>query len=248
MGAATVLIKACVDVASIVILARLLSPADFGLVAMASIVLNVLRSVGDCGLVMASTQRERLVDQQISTLFWINIGGGTVLAVVSIACALILVAIFGEPRIMGVTAALSVTLVAIGIGAQHDAVIRRKLKYGLLHIIDVFSQVLGLIIGIVSAVLGFGVWSLVAYQIVSRTARTAWLWIGSGWRPGRFGKTIEVRDVVQYGGRLVPVQMLAYASRSLGEMMVGATAGVAELGLYRRAHGILMVVEQLKQP
>jgi PST family polysaccharide transporter len=237
-----------VDFASLVILARLLTPEDFGLIAMASVLLNILRIVGDGGLVMASTQQKRLLDAQISTLFWINVGAGTILAVFAIGCAPILIAIFGEPRIMGVTAALSVTILAIGIGAQHEAIIRRKLKYTVLHIADVVSQAFGLVAGVISALIGFGVWALVAYQIVARIVRTSWLWVGSGWRPGKLGRAIDVKEIVQYGGRFVPVQMLAHASRSVGEMIVGATAGVVELGLYRRAHGLLMVIEQLKQP
>ena len=248
VGAATLLVKACVDFASIVILARLLTPADFGLVAMASVLLNLLRIVGDWGLVMASTQRDRLNDPQISTLFWINLGVATMLALLSIGSAPILVVVFGEPRIVRVTAVLSVTLIAIGLGAQHEAIIRRRLKYALLHSVDVLSQAVGLIAGVVAALSGLGFWSLVVYQVIARMLRTSCLWIGSGWRPGRPGRAIDVKELVAYGGRFVPVQLLAHASRGMGEIIVGAIAGVSELGLYRRAHGVVTVVEQLKQP
>ena len=248
VGAATLLLRACVDFASLVILARLLTPEDFGLIAMASVLLNILRIVGDGGLVMASTQQKRLLHTQISTLFWINIGVGTILMVVAVGCAPILVAIFDEPRIMGVTAVLAVTLLAIGGGAQHEAIIRREMKYTILHSGDVVSQAVGLIVGVIAALSGFGFWALVAYQLAARVVRTSWLWVGSQWRPGRLGRAIDVKEIVQYGGRFVPVQVLAHASRSVGEVIVGATAGVVELGLYRRAHGLLMAVEQLKQP
>ena len=248
VGIVTLIVKAIVDLGSIVVLARLLTPADFGLVAMAGTVLNLLRIVGDWGLVMASTQRPQLTADQLSTLFWINVGGGTSLALLAVVCAPILVVVFDDPRITSVAAVLSITLVAIGVGAQHEAILRRRLSYGRLHVLDVASQAIGLLVGVVLALTGIGYWSLVLYQVVARVVRTCWLCIGTRWIPGRPRRGIGVLPILRYGGELMPIQILAHLSRSVGDVIVGATAGASELGIYRRAHGIVMMAEQLKQP
>ena len=248
VGAITLFLKACIDFGSIAILARLLTPEDFGVVAMAGTVLNLLRIVGDWGLVMASTQRLLLSPEQLSALFWINTGIGASLTMLSVACAPLLALIFNEPRVAAVTVVMSVTVLAIGIGAQHEAIMRRKMKYGLLHTLDVASQAVGLAIGVCLAIIGMGLWSLVAYQVVARLVRTGLLWSATGWIPGRPRRGARIMDRVSYGAQFVPAQLLTHASRSIGEIVVGASVGAAALGVYRRAHGIVMVVEQLKQP
>ena len=94
VGGVTLVVKACVDLGSIAVLARLLTPGDFGVVAMASTLLNLLRIVGDWGLVMAATQQQSLKDEQLSKLFWINLVVGICLALLSVASAPILVSVF----------------------------------------------------------------------------------------------------------------------------------------------------------
>ena len=248
VGMVALISKGILDLGSIVVLARLLTPADFGLVAMAGILLNLLRIVGDWGLIMASTQRRDMTEDQLSTLFWINVVGGGVLALLAIACAPLLVVIFDEPRLNGATLGLSLTLVAIGVGAQHEAIMRRRMRYGYLHTLGIVSQAIGLVAGVASALLGMGFWSLIMLQVVARVVRTTLLWIGTRWRPGKPRRGIDVVRFLRYGSQLVPGQLLAHVSRSFGEIIVGAAAGVTELGIYRRAHGIVMLIEEVKQP
>ena len=248
VGVVTLSLKALIDFGSIIVLARLLTPADFGIVAMASTVLNLLRIVGDSGLVMASTQRLRLSEDQLSSLFWINTGVAACLCLLSAASAPLLVLIFGEPKVAAVTVVLSVTLLAIGVGAQHEAIMRRTMRYGMLHTLDVVSQAVGLATGVFLATYGMGLWSIVVYQVVARLFRTAWLWAATRWSPGKPRRCAGVMDLVRYGAQYVPIQLLAHASRGLSEVLVGVSVGASALGIYRRAHGIVMVIEQLKHP
>lgn len=248
VGVATLAIKACLDVGSIAILARLLTPNDFGVVAMGGTVLNLLRIIGDWGLVMASTQRLQLSTAQSSALFWVNTTIGAALTLLSVAIAPLLALIFNEPQVVPITMVLSITVFAIGVGAQHEAIIRRRLMYSILHIIDVTSQAIGLVVGVVLSISGAGIWSLVAYQVVARLTRTGWLWIATRWIPSRPRRGVKIMDRLNYGTKLVPAQLLTHASRGLAEVLVGAGVGAGALGLYRRAHGIVMGVEQLKQP
>ena len=248
VGVAAFLAKTVLRFGSIAVLARLLTPADFGLVAMAGTLLNLFLIVADWGLLMASTQGRHVNEDQLSTLFWINVGGSLLLALLTIVLSPLLVLIFDESRIISAAVALSPILVAIGVGAQHDAIMRRRLSYGFLHMIGVMSQAAGLIVGIVLAVSGLGFWSLIWQQVVAHVAHTMLLWGGTRWRPGKPVIRVDVVQFLKYGSRLVPAQLLSHMSRNIVGIVIGAAVGATELGLYQRAYGIVMNVEQLKQP
>ena len=248
VGAVALVVKTTLRIGSIVFLARLLSPADFGLVAMAGTVLNLFLIVADLGLLMASIQRRDLSNDELSTLFWINVGGGTFLAALTIGSAPLLVLIFDDSRIIGAAAVLSLTLIAVGIGTQHQAIIRRRMNYSFLHASSVISQAMGLTLALVVAVSGGGYWALIAQQVAAQVSRTMLYWIRTRWRPRRPRSGVDVLPMLRYGSQLVPAHMLAHAARSFGEIVVGAGAGATQLGLFQRAHGIASLVEELKQP
>lgn len=247
-GAVALVAKTTLRLGSIVFLARLLSPADFGLVAMAGTVLNFFLIVADLGLLMASIQRRALSDDELSTLFWINVGGGALLAALTIGSAPLLVLIFNDRRLVGAAAVLSLTLIAVGIGTQHQAIIRRRLNYSFLHTSSVVSQAIGLAVALILAVSGGGYWALIVQQVVAQASRTVLYWTRTRWRPRRPRSGGDVLPMLQYGSRLVPAHLLAHAARSFGEIVIGAGAGAMQLGLFRRAHGIATLVEELKQP
>ncbi len=219
------------------------------MVAMAITLLTLFVLVVDWGLTMASTQRRHIDHDQLSTLFWINAGGGLLLALLMSALSPLLVLIYDEPRLIGVSIALSITLFAKGLGAQHEAILRRRLRYGVLHISGVVGSALGLVAAIVAALAGMGVWSLVWHQIVLYVSQTVLLWIGARWRPARPSLRVDVGSFLRYGNRLVPAHLLRHLSRSFDSILIGAVAGATELGLYKKAHGIVtMPLEQMIQP
>ena len=240
--------KSVLRLGAMVLLARLLTPADFGLVAMAGIVLSWFHIVADLGLHMAAVQRRRIVEEELSTLFWINVGGGIFLSLLTIATAPLLVCIFDEPRITGAAAVLSVTLIGVGIGTQHEAIIRRRLNYGFLHMTGVVAEAAGFGAALLAAVGGLGYWAVILHQVVAQAARTVLLWSNTGWRPRTPGRLTDVVPLLRYGSRLIPAQLLAHAARSFGEIIIGVGAGAASLGLFRRAHGIATMVEEAKLP
>ena len=211
-------------------------------------VLSLFVIVADLGLHMASVQRRQLSVDELSTLFWINVVGGVMLASLTIASAPLLVLIFDEPRVIGAAAALSLTLVAIGIGTQHEAVLRRRLSYSFLHVSGIASQTLALSVALVSALAGASYWALILQQVVAQVSRVTMLWAKTRWRPRRPGSFVDVLPMLSYGSRLVPAHLLAHTARSFGEIIVGAGAGAAELGQFRRAHGMAALVEETRLP
>ena len=248
VGGLLLIAKAVVGFGSLVVLARLLVPEDFGLVAMAAISIGVFRVVGDFGLVMSTTQRREIDEAQLSTLFWINVVGGLLLCLLAIASAPGLVAVFGESRLLPITSVLSLVLIGSGIGAQHEAILRRRLDYSYLQAAGVVAQAIGLLVGVVCALSGWGYWSLVLHQLVGRSSQTALFWARTRWWPGRPQRGTGSKSFLGYGGQMMVAQLLAYATRSFGDFMVGVAADATSVGFFRRANSIVMVVEELKQP
>ena len=246
---ASIVSRGLIRIASIVVLARLLTPPDFGLVAMGATAVNLLLIVADCGLTMAATQRPTIDSNQLSKLFWLNLCGGVLFGSLAIALSPLLVLLFGDHRVMGVVTGLSVTLVATAVGAQHEAILRRRLRYGFLNASGVASLAFGFTAGVVFALLGFGYWALVWSQVLAITSRTALLWVGTGWRPVRPCRGVHIRGFLEYGGRYIPGQLLDYCTNWIDGILIALIGGAFDLGIYRKGRNIAMMpVDQLRQP
>ena len=239
-GVVAVASQAVLRIGSIAVLARLLTPEEFGVAAMAGILLNLFALIGDWGLTTASTQRLTLDHDQLSKLFWINAAVGMMLAGASTLFSPLLALLFGEPRVIGAAIVLSLTVIAIGLGAQHEALMRRQLKYDTLQFIRVASHALGITVGVVAAFLGAGFWALIGMQVTTQIVRTALYWIVSGWKPSRPHKSANIRPLLRFATVLVPSRLLFYLSRNSAPILLGTFAGAAELGLYNRASTSVM--------
>src|SRR5262245_49912678 len=128
-------------IGSLMILARLLGPEDFGLVGMATAFTGVLNLFRDFGLSTASVQRENVTEEQISTLFWINVLAGVILAALALVLAPVMVRIYHEPRLLQITMILASGFVFNALGVQHTAQLQRQLRFTALAVINVASLV-----------------------------------------------------------------------------------------------------------
>src|SRR4029077_3539044 len=148
-------------VGSLMVLARLLDPKDFGLVGMVTAVTGVFTLFKDAGLSLATVQRATITNEQVSTLFWINMLVGAVLGLFSLAIAPILASFYHEPRLFWVTAALGAGFIFNAAGGQHYALLQRKMSFTTLSVIEIISLLVSIAVGIGMAVGGFGYWALV---------------------------------------------------------------------------------------
>ncbi len=145
---------------SLMVLARLLAPTEFGLVGMVTAFTGVLNLFRDFGLSTATVQRGHVTDEQISTLFWINILVGAVLAFMLMGMAPVVAVFYHEPRLVWVSIVLATSFIFNGAGVQHTALLERQMRFTALATIDIISLVVSTAIGIGMAVAGFGYWSL----------------------------------------------------------------------------------------
>ena len=235
--------------AGIVILARLLTPRDYGLLAMVMAIIGVGELLRDLGLSTASIQAGSVTKWQRDNLFWINSGIGLALSAGAFLSAGTIAAFYGEPLLERIVQALSPTFLVNGLGAQYRADLTRRLRLTHLAIITVAALCLGLASGIALAYAGAGYWALVAYQLVNSSATLVLSMLAAGWLPGRVHRAANMTPFLRFGWNLLGVQLITYLSRNLSSILIGNRFGADTLGLYDRAFQLLMLpLNQINAP
>ena len=243
-GAITIAAQACsflIQLTSVVVLARLLSPEAFGLIAMAAVVTGLVGLFNDLGLSQAVIQREDLTEAQLSSLFWINLGLSCALGLVVVALAPVVALVYGHPELFTIMLFLALSFPLTGASVQHRAILARQMRFGRLKIIEVAAALLGLIVGIACALAGLGYWSLVAMSLSSALLSTLAFWLLANWYPARPGIAPGTTGLVRFGLNITGFNLLNYFSRNADNALIGYAWGPASLGLYTRAYGLLMM-------
>jgi len=250
-GAATVFgqgVDMTLQVGTTIILARLLSPTDYGLQAMVLTLTNFLSLFKDAGLSAASIQRENLTHEEISTLFWINVGVGTLLAILVACLAPLLAHFYKDPRLLAITLASAPIFLFNSLSVQHNALLNRAMRFGATVKIDVFANMIGTAVAIGMAALGFGYWSLICQNISIPIAVMMGAWIAMPWFPGRPRWTPTLRSMVRFGGTVTTNGVVSYVSYNTEKVLLGRFWGAAPLGIYGRAYQLInLPMQQLMQ-
>jgi len=226
---------------SLMILARLLDPKDFGLVGMVTAVLGVFNVFRDFGLSAAAVQRMTVTKEQASTLFWINVLVGAILGVLALAMAPFVAAFYHEQRLFGVTAVLATAFLFNAAGVQHTALLERQMRFTTLSVIDFVALLASTTIAIGMATHGFGYWALVATTTVTPLVCTLGLWLTTAWIPGRPHKQVGVRSMMRFGGTLTLNGLVMYIASNFEKILLGRFWGVDALGLYGRAYQLINI-------
>ncbi|MFQ5490160.1 MAG: lipopolysaccharide biosynthesis protein, partial [Phycisphaerae bacterium] len=252
-GAATLLAQFLkhfvIGLAATAILARLLSPEDFGLLAMVAAFTNFLARFQDLGLSMATVQRRDISHAQVSNLFWINLALGLLAAGLTAAFAPLVAWFYGQPELTTVTAALGAAFIFGGLTVQHRALLRRQMRFTALAGVQLTAAIGGALAGIASARMGAGYWALVVMQLVSAVLTALGVWIACGWRPGWPSRDTGVRSMLAFGGNLTAANLLNYLVRNLDNVLIGWRWGADALGLYANAYKLLLLpIRQFNTP
>lgn len=243
------LAKLAVQVAGIVWLARLLTPRDYGLVAMVVAIIGVGEVLRDFGLSSAAIQARQLSRGQRDNLFWINSGIGLMLAAIVFACAGPIAAFYREPLLQPVAQVISVTLLLNGLTTQFRAHLNREMRFRPLAISDVAGQLCGLAVAVAAALAGWGYWALVLQALVQASTLLVLMALAARWRPRLPQWNEPMGGLLRFGGNLMASQLLAYFSNNLGQILIGSRLGPTSLGFYNRAFALLMMpLTQLNTP
>ncbi len=232
-----------------IVLARLLTPADFGIVAMVTAITGLASAFADFGLTEATIQRKEITHDQVSTLFWINMAIGLGLALATATLGPVLSRFYREPRLTSITLLLSLTFVIAGLRGQPNALLQRQMRFSSLAFRDVTSYVIAVPVAIAMAWRGAGYWALVALPLTLNFVQMVVSWMMVHWRPGLPRRDAEVGSMVSFGGRVSVSYLIFNMNRSFDSILIGWYWGAAPLGLYSRAYNLLMLpVRQLSRP
>lgn len=234
---------------AIAILARLLMPEAFGLISMVLVIVGFAEVFKEAGLSMATVQRSNVTHEQVSTLFWVNIAISSGIMLLVAASSPLISWFYSEPRLTEITIVVSLAFFFSGIAVQHQALLRRQMRFGILAGVNMGSIATGIIVGVGLALHGFGYWSLVGMHLAQPVANTILVWKFCGWRPGAPKRGVGVRPMLFFGGNLTLSNFLNYCTRNVDNLLIGAVCGASSLGLYTKAYRLLMLpIQQLNSP
>lgn len=239
-----------VNIVSLVILARLLNPTDFGLVAMVTVVIRFASLFKDFGLATATIQRERISTEQINASFWINTAMSITIAGLIATTAPLVAIFFNDSRLSLITVFLATTVAITGLGVQHRALLERNLRHPRVVIADVIAQFLAMITAILIAWQEGGYWALVAIPIVQCSVASTLYWTFSGWLPSSPWRRVEgIGSIIRFGVNLTGTQFVNFFSRNFDSVLIGKILGTSPLGLYDQAYRLMLwPVMQMTQP
>jgi PST family polysaccharide transporter len=230
-----------VRLVSLAVLARLLDPKDFGLVAMVTVVTGVFALFKDAGLSVATVQRTEITEEQLSALFWVNCLVGVTLAGLTLAAAPILATFYDEPRLFPVAAVLGVGFLVNAAGVQHAAVLQRRMRFVTLAAIDSVSWLISASLGIALAYSGWRHWSLVGMSLALPIASTTGMWLGASWIPSLPRPQAGVKSMVWFGGTVTLNSLVVYVAYNLDKLLIGKLWGAEALGFYGRAYQLVSI-------
>ncbi len=241
--------RVSIQLASIVVLARLLTPRDFGLLAMVVIIIGIGEIFRDFGLSAAAIQAKTLSRAQRDNLFWANVSLGSALSLTVILCAPLIAAFYDQQALVALTRALAVVFLLNGMATQYRADLNRRMLFGRLALADVAGQSLGLGTGVWMALSGAGYWALVGQQVVQTATSLVIVVSLARWLPGRPRRGENMAGFMTFGWNMVSTQLIEYASRNLDSLIIGHRFGPGPLGGYNRAFQLLMVpMSQIRAP
>lgn len=242
-------LSAALNLTGLAVVARILGPTEYGLLAMVTAFTGLAGVLVDLGLSQATVQREQLTQQQVSTLFWINMGSALAAATLLCLGAPLISWFYGDQRLTPVTIALSGCFLLSGATAQHSALLRRAMRFGTVATLNVVGRAASVVTTIAMAMCGFGHWSLVVGQLVEPLCIALGSWMTIRWLPSRPSRAAGLRTMLQFGAHLSGATAVNYLARSADTALVGWAAGPVQLGLYSRAYQLLtMPTAQINAP
>ena len=248
-GAAVTLVaqslKFAFQFGSILVLARLLDPAQFGLVALTAPLLGFLKTFNDLGLGQAIVQRPDLTRPQLSALFWINLCIGAALTAITALIAPLAGWLYSEPRMVGIILALAPLLTIYAVAVAPAALLNRQMRFNALAIVEIGSVAAAAVTGLLSAWLGCGFWSLVYMQIANSGMWLLLCWALAGWRPSWPARVGGIGALLRFGSNITGSNLATYFATSADNILVGLVNGKVALGLYDRSYSL--VVQPLSQ-
>jgi O-antigen/teichoic acid export membrane protein len=223
------------QIAAAIILARLLAPEDFGLVAIVTVLTSFAPAIIDFGLGDATAQRSKITPSQVSSLFWLSSAIGLAIAIVVAACSPLIATIYREPRLEAIALCTAISFVLWGLSNQHLALLRRTMQFGTIARIQISSTLAGIVVAIFMALCGYGYWALVLRPITSSFWLAFGAWLLCRWRPGFPVFDAEVKSMARFGLHVVGFSVTYTLARAVDRIGLSLFYRPDVIGYYQNA-------------
>lgn len=232
--------KVVLQFCSVIALSRLLSPADFGLLAMVAPLYALALIFQDLGLGHATVQSPQVTPEQSSALFWLNIAASLCLALPVLFAAPAVGWFYGDERVVPLTRGFAVVIVLGASGAQHLALLNRNMRFRFLAALDTISVLAGFVAAVLGAAMFHTYWALFAAVVISTTVSVIGAWIGTGFVPRLPRLGSGAGRIARLGAGFTSHNLFAFLARNLDNVLIGRVWGDVSLGLYDRAYKLLL--------
>jgi O-antigen/teichoic acid export membrane protein len=222
-----------------VVLARLLTPREFGLAGMALVFTNLLALFTDLSLGAALIQRPEVTEEDRSTVFWVTVLIGVAFSAGGVAASGLVAGFYGRSAVGPLFAVLSLGFILNALSATQVALATRDFAYRRLQIREMSSVVMGTVAGIIAAVAGLGAWAIVVQSIAVAATSAVLIWTLSPWRPRFIFSMQSLRNLGGFGSKLFASRLLAYANLNGDNLLVGRFLGSRALGVYSLAYNVM---------
>lgn len=242
-------IKLVMGIGATAILARLVTPADFGLLAMVAPLLLLVDSLSNFGLETATVQQQDLTHQQASDAFWLSLKINVIIIAIMVAMGPVLSWFYQQQALVGITAVMAIGAFSLCLSFQHKALLKRQMKFKLLAAIELVSIALSTLCAIAAAWLGLGYWALVLQVVVLQVVEGIACWITCKWRPSLPASTKadrhsltpkqpadSIRSMFSYSAHLTGFRFITRIGMQMDRILVGYISGAAALGFYDVAY------------
>lgn len=237
-GVALVAVRAAnmlVQIGTTILLARLLSPSDYGLVVMVLALMVAAPMLIDMGTTDAVVQRQIITHADASALFWIKVAIGGALTLMLVASSGFIASFYGEPAVAGVAMVTPASLILTSLSSQHLALMRRAMQFRQIVLIETTANAASSIVAILMALAGWGYWALVAKAVLLAGFNAAGAWACCPWIPGRPRSSPALRELIGFGVGVTGFTITDQIARSADRIALGYLYGASQLGYFQNA-------------
>ncbi|RJP15558.1 MAG: colanic acid exporter [Candidatus Abyssobacteria bacterium SURF_5] len=219
-----------------VLLARLLTPKDFGLIGMVTVFTGFAVLINEFGFGSALIQRQDIEERHLNSVFWLNVVTGFAFTVLFIAASPLIARLYNEPALIPLTSVVALSFAISSLKVVQHALLNKSMDFRRLAIINVAAVFVAGLIAVGMALTGFGVWSLVANLLIMASIQVLLMWRLSRWRPKFEWDTQAIRELFGFSANLVGFRVLNYWTSNADNLLIGKFISAAALGIYGRAY------------
>lgn len=223
-----------------IVIARLLTPAEYGLAALAIVFASLVMVFSDLALGAALIQRKTLSEEDKNTAFWVTVGSGLAFTVVGTAISGPVAALYGQPAARPLLLVLSGSFIVTALGATLLTLMQREMDFRRSELLTLAGTVAGGLLGVTLAALGAGVWAIILQQVSAGLVTTALVWWQSSWRPRFMFSRASLRDLGGFSGNMLGQRICWYLQVNGDSFLIGRFLGPASLGTYAVAYNTIL--------